>query len=61
MMKLSVSGERIVTVADIVADEHLELVNKDLVRAHLSEGGKLENRVFRRIRKRISGSTMAFR
>jgi len=45
-MKLSVAGQRIVTVADITCDDHLELVNKDLVLAHLSEGGKLEIEFF---------------
>ncbi|NBV40302.1 DNA-directed RNA polymerase subunit alpha [bacterium] len=45
-MKLSISGKDIVTVADIKADEHLELVNTDLVLAHLSEGAKLEIEFF---------------
>ena len=41
-MKLLVSSPRTVTAADITCDEHLELVNKDHVIAHLSEGGSLE-------------------
>jgi DNA-directed RNA polymerase subunit alpha len=42
-MKLSVIGaEAAVTVADIVPDEHLELVNKDFVLAHVATGGKLD-------------------
>lgn len=48
-MTLSIStdkNERVVTVADIVADEHLELVNKDFVLANLSAGGSLEVEFF---------------
>ncbi|MCK4517939.1 DNA-directed RNA polymerase subunit alpha [Candidatus Babeliales bacterium] len=41
-MRLKVSGERTVTVADIVADEHLELLNKDHVLAHLATDGELD-------------------
>lgn len=41
-MKLSVSEEKTVTVADITCDEHLELLNKDHVIAHVSSGGVLD-------------------
>lgn len=45
-MKLHVSGKDVVTVADIVADKHLELVNKDHVLAHLSPGGSIDIEFF---------------
>lgn len=41
-MRLSVSSPQTVTVADIIADEHLELVNTDHVIAHVTQGGILE-------------------
>lgn len=41
-LKLKVKGTRVVTVADIVPSENLELVNKDHVIAHLAEDGDLE-------------------
>ena len=43
-LKLSVSGNEksVVTVADIVADAHIELINKDHVLATLAHDGKLE-------------------
>ena len=43
-MKLNVSGKdhEKATVGDIVCDEHLELVNKDHVLAHLAKDGNLE-------------------
>jgi len=41
-MKLSVSNKDVVTVGDIIADEHLELINKDHVIAHLAKDGHLE-------------------
>jgi DNA-directed RNA polymerase subunit alpha len=43
-MELKVSGKdhEKVTVGDIVCDEHLELVNKDHVLAHLAKDGNLE-------------------
>ncbi len=41
-MKLVVKGEGVVTVADIIADEHLELVNKDHVIGHVSKDGELD-------------------
>lgn len=40
-MKLHVSGEKGVTVADIEADSHLELFNKDHVIAHVAADGEL--------------------
>ncbi len=43
-MKLQVTakdGERVVTVADIVADAHLELLNKEYVLAHLAANATL--------------------
>ncbi len=41
-MKLLVSGEGVATVADIQADEHLELINKDHIIAHVAQGGVLD-------------------
>lgn len=41
-MNLSVKGKPVVTVADIVSDKHLELINKDYVLAHLASDGELE-------------------
>lgn len=41
-MRLSVSSPKAVTVADITCDEHLEIVNKDHILAHTSQGGVLE-------------------
>ncbi len=46
LMRLSVSGESVVTVADIVADEHLELINKEHVIAHIAKNGSLEIEFF---------------
>lgn len=47
-MKLSVSGDQktVITVADIVGDAHLELVNKDHVIATLAQDGKLDIEFF---------------
>lgn len=45
-MRLKVSGERTVRVADIKTDDNLELVNNNLVLAHLSEGAELEIEYF---------------
>lgn len=45
-MHLNLKGEAVATVADIKADEHLELVNKDLVLAHVSQGGELDIEFF---------------
>lgn len=41
-MRLQVKGPRVVTAGDIETDEHLSVVNKDLIIAHVSEGGTLE-------------------
>jgi DNA-directed RNA polymerase subunit alpha len=45
-MRLSAKGEAIVTAADIVADAHLEVVNKDHVIAHIAPGGSLNIEFF---------------
>ena len=45
-MRLQVSGEATATVGDIVADEHLEVVNKDHILAHVAAGGLLEIQFF---------------
>ncbi len=45
-MRLSVKGETVVRVSDIQADDHLELVNKDHVIAHLAPDGELEIEFF---------------
>lgn len=41
-MSLKVTGEKVVTVADIKADEHLTLINQDHVLAHVSPDSELE-------------------
>jgi DNA-directed RNA polymerase subunit alpha len=43
-MRLQLSGSKkeVATVADIVADDHLELVNKEFVLAHLAANGELD-------------------
>ena len=40
-MKLTVTGEATAQAGDIQADEHLEIVNKDHVIAHVAHGGTL--------------------
>lgn len=45
-MLLSVEGEATVRVADIRHDDHLELINKDHVIAHIAPGGKLDIEFF---------------
>ena len=45
-MRLSVQGERVVRVADIIADENLELINKDHVLAHVAVDGNLSIEFF---------------
>lgn len=45
-MKLLVSGEGVATVADIQADDHLELVNKEHIIAHVAKGGVLDIQFF---------------
>lgn len=42
VMKISIKGPATVTVADIEADEHLELINKDHVIGHIAEDGFLD-------------------
>lgn len=42
VMRLHVKGESIATVADITADENLELINPEHVLAHVSPGGELD-------------------
>lgn len=45
IMQLNITAgdsERAVTVADIVTEEHIELINKDHVLAHLAAGANLE-------------------
>ncbi|MFC1845752.1 DNA-directed RNA polymerase subunit alpha [Candidatus Dependentiae bacterium] len=46
VMTLKMSGEGVARVADIEADEHLELINKDHVLAHLDQDGELEIKFF---------------
>ncbi len=45
-MRLKVKGESAATVADIEADEHLELVNKDHIIAHVAADGELDIEFF---------------
>jgi DNA-directed RNA polymerase subunit alpha len=45
-MRLHIEGEGIARVADIVADEHLELVNVDHVLAHVAPAGELDIEFF---------------
>lgn len=45
-MRLKVSGEAVARVADIQVDEHLELVNPELVLAHVAPDGLLEIEFF---------------
>lgn len=45
-MHLRVTGEATVTVADIVADEHLELINPEHVIAHVAPDGELDIEFF---------------
>lgn len=45
-MRLNVKGAAVVTVADIVADEHLELINKEHVLANVAAGGSLDMEFF---------------
>ncbi len=45
-MRLSISGETVARVGDIEADEHLELVNKDHIIAHLAPDGALDIEFF---------------
>ncbi len=45
-MQLTVKGESVGRVSDIVADDHLELINKDHVIAHVAPNGVLEIEFF---------------
>src|SRR5438477_985244 len=45
-MRLTKNGEAQATVADIVADDHLELVNKDYVLANVAFDGELDIEFF---------------
>ena len=45
-MHLNVKGEAVARVADIVADEHLRLVNPDHVIAHVAPDGELDIEFF---------------
>ena len=45
-MTVRIEGEASATVADIKADSHLELVNKDHIIAHVSPGGVLDIEFF---------------
>lgn len=45
-MRLSLKGECVVKVEDIVADDHLELINKDHIIAHLAPDGELDIEFF---------------
>lgn len=45
-MHLHVKGEAVARVSDITADEHLELINKDHVLAHVSPQGELDIEFF---------------
>lgn len=45
-MRMMVEGERAARVRDIVADEHLELVNRDHIIAHVAAGGLLDIEFF---------------
>lgn len=45
-MHLKVKGEATARVADIIADEHLTLINKDHVIGHVAPGGELDIEFF---------------
>lgn len=45
-MTLRIKGESIARVGDIVADEHLELINKDHIIAHVAKSGELNIEFF---------------
>ena len=45
-MKLSIKGPATVTAADILCDEHLEIVNQDHIIAQVAEDGELEIEFF---------------
>lgn len=45
-MTLKLQGEATARASDIVADEHLEVINKDHIIAHVAEGGLLDVEFF---------------
>lgn len=45
-MHLSASGETILRGSDIKTDDHLEIINKDQIIAHIAPGGSLEIELF---------------
>jgi DNA-directed RNA polymerase subunit alpha len=45
-MSLKISGDAVVRVGDIQADDHLELINTDYVLAHVSADGELDIEFF---------------
>jgi DNA-directed RNA polymerase subunit alpha len=45
-MRLYKKGQGVVTVGDIQADEHLELINKDFVLAHIAQDGECDIQFF---------------
>jgi DNA-directed RNA polymerase subunit alpha len=45
-MTVQIKGEKVVRVADIKADEHLELLNQDHILAHVAEDGILDIEFF---------------
>lgn len=45
-MRLHVKGEATATVNDIETDDHIELINKELVLAHVSKNGELDIQFF---------------
>ena len=45
-MTLKLQGEATAKASDIIADEHLEVINKDHVIAHVAEGGLLDIEFF---------------
>ncbi len=45
-MTLKVKGEATASAGDIIADEHLEIINKDHVLAHVADGGLLDIEFF---------------
>ncbi|MGC2310159.1 MAG: DNA-directed RNA polymerase subunit alpha [Candidatus Babeliaceae bacterium] len=45
-MTLQIKGEKIARIADIKADDHLELINKDHILAHVAEDGILDIEFF---------------
>ncbi len=46
IMRLKIGGEGVARVADIVADDHIELINKDHIIAHVAPGGTLDIEFF---------------